>query len=104
MNEDEQIIRIGQIDGRERRKRQLELYAAGAIAGFVAICTWLQLTFYGLDSWLFIFLFNINALLMLVVLFLVARSVVKLVIERRRNVFGARIRSRMVTIFVMLTL
>ncbi len=103
MNENDQIVRIGQIDGRERRKRQLELYAAGAIASFVAICTWLQLTFYELNSWLFIFLFDINALLMLIILFLVARNVVKLIIERRRNIFGARIRSRMVTIFVMLT-
>ncbi len=106
MSEEELVIPIRPSDDndKERRKRQLEIRAAMAITVFVAICTWLQFTFYGLDSWLFIILFNINALLMLVILFLVARNVVKLVIERRRNVFGSRIRSRMVIIFVMLTL
>ena len=101
---EEQFFQISDAEKKERRKRRIEIRMAIALAVFVVICTWLQLSFYELDSWLFIVLFNINSLLMLVILFLVARNVVKLIIERRRKVFGARIRSRMVLIFVMLTL
>ena len=101
---EEQLFQISDAEKKERRKRRIEIRMAIGLAVFVVICTWLQLSFYELDSWLFIVLFNINSLLMLVILFLVARNVVKLIIERRRKVFGARIRSRMVLIFVMLTL
>jgi len=104
MQEESNVIQIGGIDAKERLKRTYEIRAAIGIAVFVVACSWLQLTFYGMDSWMFIILFNINAILMLLALFLVARNVVKLIIERRRNVFGSRIRSRIVLIFVMLTL
>ena len=48
---------------------------------------------YGVDSWMFIALLNINSIFMLIILFLVARNVVKLIMERRRKVFGAQIRT-----------
>ena len=101
---EEQFFQISEAEKKERRKRRIEIRMAIGLAVLVVICTWLQLSFYELDSWLFSVLVNINSLLMLVILFLVARNVVKLIIERRRKVFGARIRSRMVLIFVMLTL
>ena len=41
---------------------------------------------------------------MLIILFLVARNVVKLIMERRRKVFGAQIRTRLVVVFVSLSL
>ncbi|MEG1610312.1 MAG: ATP-binding protein, partial [Bilophila sp.] len=63
-----------------------------------------QLSLYGVDSWMFIVLLNINSLFMLVVLFLVARNVVKLIMERRRKVFGAQIRTRLVVVFISLSL
>lgn len=52
------------------------------------------MAYFGTDSWMFIGLLNVNAILMLVVLFLVARNVVKLLLERRRKIFGARLRTR----------
>lgn len=89
---------------RERKRRRLELGAATVLIMIVVAVTVGQLYYFGDDSWLFMALLNINALLMLVVLFLVARNVVKLVLERRRKVFGSRLRTRLVLAFVSLSL
>lgn len=88
----------------KKEKRFYELLAAGMILLLIFGGTWAQLTLYGVDSWIFIVLFNINSLFLLIVLFLVTRNVVKLIIERRRHVFGARIRTRLVVIFISLSL
>lgn len=99
-----EIIRIAALDERERRRRRLEIWAALILLLLVMVGTWLQLTLYGLDSWGFIVLFNINSVLVLVILFLVARNVVKLIVERRRKVFGAQLRTKLVLIFVILSI
>ncbi len=91
-------------DAREQRRRKREILSAVVLLALVVGGTWTQLSFYGLDSWLFIVLFNINSVLMFVILFLVARNVVKLIMERRRKVFGAQIRSQLVMIFILLSL
>lgn len=94
-----------QIDAHKKeRRRQYELVAAGLLLLFVLGATWAQLSLYGVDSWLFIALLNINSILLLVVLLLVTRNVVKLIMERRHRVFGARIRTRLVMIFISLSL
>ncbi len=49
-------------------------------------------------------LLNINAFLLLLFTFLVFRHLSKLVLERRRKVFGSRLRTRLVLTFVSLTL
>lgn len=49
-------------------------------------------------------LINVNLLLLILLVFLVTRNVVKLVWERRRGIFGSRLRTRLVTAFVGLTL
>ena len=98
------VIQIGEIKERERRRRRYELLAAFALIILILGGTWVQLALYGVDSWMFIALLNINSLFLLVVLFLVARNVVKLIMERRRRVFGARIRTRLVLVFVSLSL
>lgn len=98
------VIHIAPQDERERKRRRLELWAAMVLLLLVMAGTWAQLSYYGVDSWLFIGLFNMNAVLMLVVLFLVTRNVVKLIVERRRKVFGAKLRSRLVLIFITLSL
>ncbi|GIW43991.1 MAG: PAS domain-containing sensor histidine kinase [Candidatus Binatia bacterium] len=49
-------------------------------------------------------LINVNLLLLILLVFLVTRNVVKLVWERRRGIFGSRLRTRLVTAFVALTL
>ena len=49
-------------------------------------------------------LININTLLLLLVIFLVFRNLVKLILERRNRVLGARLRTKLVVVFVILTL
>ncbi len=49
-------------------------------------------------------LINVNLLLLILLIFLVTRNVVKLVWERRRGIFGSRLRTRLVAAFVALTL
>lgn len=102
--EQPQVIRIGVTGEKERRRRRFELWAALALLLVVMGGTWTQLTLYGVDSWLFIVLFNVNSIFMLIILFLVARNIVKLIMERRRQVFGARLRTRLVLVFVSLSL
>ena len=104
MAEQEKVVQIGVPDERERRRRRYELLAAFLLLLLVLGGTWTQLTLYGVDSWMFIALLNINSIFMLIILFLVARNVVKLIMERRRKVFGAQIRTRLVVVFVSLSL
>ena len=104
MTEQENVVQIGVPDERERRRRRYELLAAFLLLLLVLGGTWTQLTLYGVDSWMFIALLNINSIFMLIILFLVARNVVKLIMERRRKVFGAQIRTRLVVVFVSLSL
>ncbi|OHB32930.1 MAG: PAS domain-containing sensor histidine kinase [Desulfuromonadaceae bacterium GWC2_58_13] len=49
-------------------------------------------------------LINVNILLILLFLFLVFRNLFKLILERRRNVPGARLRTKLVVAFVSLSL
>lgn len=49
-------------------------------------------------------LININALLILLLLFLVIRNLVKLVFERRAKVIGAKLRTKLVLSFITLSL
>lgn len=102
--QEDKIIHIGVPDERERKRRRYEILAAAVLLVLVLGGTWTQLTLYGVDSWMFIVLMNINSIFMLVVLFLVARNVVKLIMERRRKVFGAQIRTRLVVVFISLSL
>ena len=104
MVKQEQVVHIGAPDERERKRRRFEILAALTLLILVMGGTWTQLTLYGVDSWMFIALLNINSIFMLVILFLVARNVVKLIMERRRKVFGAQIRTRLVVVFVSLSL
>ena len=101
---DNTVIRVPGDPTHEGRRRRYELLAAVALTIVVLVGTWMQLTLYGVDSWMFIALLNVNGLLMLVVLLLVLRNTIKLIMERRRKVFGARLRTRMVLMFVSLSL
>jgi len=49
-------------------------------------------------------LINVNAILLLLLIFLVVRNVVKLVFERRRGILGSKLRSKLVIAFVGLSL
>lgn len=97
-------IKIGVPDTRERKKRQRELILALSGIVFIVLLTWIELKYLGVNSFLFIGLFNLNFVFMLAILFVVFRNVVKLILERRRNVLGSRLRSRLVLSFMTLSL
>ncbi len=78
----------------------------------------LVLVFCFLEGWLFRFesnfptignvllfaLINLNVILLLLLVYLVLRSIVKLVYERKHNILGYKLRTRLVITFVCLTL
>lgn len=84
----------------EKQKRQREVWLA--VSGLLAIIclSWLELKYAGDDSYFFLALFNFNLLLVLAVLFLVFRNILKLILERRRKVFGSKLRTRLVLTFI----
>jgi len=47
---------------------------------------------------------NINVILLLFLLYLIARNVVKLIFERKQNIFGHRLRTKLVITFIALSL
>ena len=49
-------------------------------------------------------LINLNLILLVLLIFLVARNLVKLLFERRRGILGARLRTRLVLAFAALSL
>jgi two-component system nitrogen regulation sensor histidine kinase NtrY len=87
---------------RLRRKREVGIALAGVLV--IVVLTWLELKLLGVTSYLFLGLLNLNSILLLVALFVVARNAVKLVLERRRNVLGSRLRTRLVLAFILLSL
>jgi two-component system, NtrC family, nitrogen regulation sensor histidine kinase NtrY len=52
----------------------------------------------------FFFLINLNLILLVLLIFLVARNLVKLIFERRSRILGARLRTRLVLAFACLSL
>jgi two-component system, NtrC family, nitrogen regulation sensor histidine kinase NtrY len=97
-------IKISVPDRTQRKRQQRELYLALFGFGAVILLVWVQLRFLRVDSYVFFALYNLNFILLLIVLFLVARNVVKLILERRRKVIGVRLRTRLVMAFVSLSL
>ncbi len=91
-------------DAKERARRKREVLIALFGVLLIVVLTWVELKLLGVNSYLFLGLFNLNFILLLVVLFVVARNGVKLVLERRRNVLGSRLRSRLVLAFIFLSL
>ncbi|MFP4110874.1 MAG: sensor histidine kinase [Desulfonatronovibrio sp.] len=89
---------------REKRKRRREFLLVLAAVGLIGLLTWVELRYFGVDSYLFLAFFNLNFILLLVILFLVVRNVFKLIIERRRKVLGAKLRTRLVLAFVSMSI
>lgn len=92
---------------RERAKRRRERLAIGIVAVLVAGLTFLEANLAALGgsvaftSNIIIFaLININVVLIVLLIFLVTRNVFKLILDRKRNILGAKIRSRLVLIFI----
>ena len=92
-----------------RRKRERIIIVVTLAA--VAIITYLETQVIHLagelplaSSLLVFALINLNALLLLLLIFLVLRNLVKLIVERRRGVLGAQLRTKLVVTFVILSL
>lgn len=96
---------------RESDKRKRELYIIVVALSAVLFLTYLQTYIFNLgpglpiaSSILIFALININLLLLLLIIFLVMRNLVKLIFERKRRIFGSRLRTRLVVAFVTLSL
>ena len=86
------------------KKKKVELFLALAAFLLIIVFSWVGLRFFGVNSYLFLAVFNLNLILLLVILFLVLRNGVKLFLERRRNVRGSRLRAKLVLAFISLSL
>ncbi|HZW37183.1 MAG: ATP-binding protein [Deltaproteobacteria bacterium] len=96
-----------EIQGKERGKRRRERLAIGIVAVLVVGLTIFEANLAALGgavaftSNIIIFaLININVVLIVLLIFLVTRNLFKLILDRKRNVLGAKIRSRLVLIFI----
>ncbi len=95
----------------ETRKRRREWFLAIGIIGLVALSLRYQNRLFDLTSEipltgniLALALINLNILFIILCLFLVLRNIFKLLLERRRGLPGARLRSKLVLAFVTLAL
>ncbi len=98
-------------DRTERRKRRREWVVIGLSVLLVVLLSRFEAQVYELtsqlpvlNSILVLAIININILLIILFLFLVFRNLFKLILERRRRVPGARLRSKLVVAFVALSL
>jgi two-component system nitrogen regulation sensor histidine kinase NtrY len=92
-------------------KRRRESWAIGIVAVLVAVLTFFEahlaavggaVTF---SSNIVIFaLINLNVIFVVLLIFLVTRNVFKILLDRRRNLLGAKLRSRLVLIFICFSL
>jgi two-component system nitrogen regulation sensor histidine kinase NtrY len=100
----DKAIKVGAPSARERKKRRREIIIAGVLLAVIGVFSVIELRYLGVDSYLFLALFNLNLLLLLVVLLIVVRNAVKLILERRRKVLGSRLRTKLVLAFISLSL
>jgi two-component system nitrogen regulation sensor histidine kinase NtrY len=103
--------RKSSLSEKELKRRKRELILILVILLVVALLTLVEsrVIKFGADiavsnTVLMFILININLLLLVLMIYLVFRNLVKLIYDRRRNVLGAKIRTKLVIAFVSLTL
>ena len=94
-----------------RKRRKREIFIIVIILAVVALLTFVEtkLIHFGSDfpisnTILMFILININLILLLLVIFLVFRNLVKLLYDRKRNVMGSKLSTRLVVAFIAFTL
>ena len=95
----------------EAAKRRRERIAIGILLVLVAGLTLLEANLsavggsvpFGSNIVIFA-LINLNVILVVLLIFLVTRNVFKVILDRKRNILGAKIRSRLVLIFILFSL
>jgi two-component system nitrogen regulation sensor histidine kinase NtrY len=97
----------GELPLAERRRRRRELVLGVAVAAIILLVVFferrLAIENFALpfaDSVLFLFLNALNVILILLLAFLIARNLVKLVFERRSGILGAHLNAKFVLAFV----
>ncbi|MBF8260183.1 MAG: PAS/PAC sensor signal transduction histidine kinase, partial [Actinobacteria bacterium] len=97
----------GMLTDSERAKRRRERLAIGIVAILVVGLTLLEANLTALGGSvvfggnIIIFaLINLNIVLIVLLIFLVTRNLFKVILDRKRNILGAKIRSRLVLIFI----
>ncbi|MCL5966210.1 MAG: ATP-binding protein [Deltaproteobacteria bacterium] len=97
--------------GRERTRRRRERIAIGVVAALIVGLTLIEARIAALggsvafSSNIVIFaLININVILIVLLIYLVTRNIFKLILDRKRDILGAKIRSRLVIIFIAFSL
>ncbi len=95
----------------ERKRSKREFILIFVILVVVALMTFVEsrIINFGADiavsnTVLMFILINVNLLLLVLMIYLVFRNLVKLIYDRRRNVLGSKIRTKLVIAFVSLTL
>ena len=95
----------------ERSKRRREGWAIGVVATVVAALTFVEAKLAAIggtvaftDNIVIFALINLNVILVVLLIFLVTRNVFKILLDRRRNILGAKLRSRLVLIFILFSL
>jgi two-component system nitrogen regulation sensor histidine kinase NtrY len=95
----------------DSRRRRREFILIIVIVLVVALLTFVETRTirFGADipvsnAILMFILININLLLLILLIFLVFRNLVKLLYDRRRKVMGAKLRTRLVVAFIVLTI
>ena len=95
---------------KETKRRKREFIIIVTITILITLITYVETKFLHFGSLpishtvLMFILINVNMLLLLLLIFLVLRNVVKLIYERKRNVIGAKLRTKLVIAFVGMAL
>ena len=97
-------IRINPTSRREKKRRKREYIIALVFLLLIVGLTWAELKYLSGDYYLILNLLVLNVVLLLAMLFYVARNAVRLMLERRRRVLGSKLRTRLVLAFISLSL
>lgn len=101
---------MGETDQREKRKRKREFIFIVTIICLISILTLFETKYSELSdnlpfahSLIIYAIININVLFLLFLFFLVVRNFIKLFFERKQNVLGSKLKSKLVISFVSLS-
>jgi two-component system, NtrC family, nitrogen regulation sensor histidine kinase NtrY len=97
------------VDEMRRRRRELVILAVTAVVFLLFAVFETRLPRFGnsaseFGNIIFFLLINLNIILLILFVFLVTRNLTKLIFERRRGIFGSRLRTRLVVAFFALSL
>ncbi len=94
----------------EVKKRRRERYLIVFLSLVISVLTYTGLRFLGwgigipLSGSILVFgLINLNVILLLLLLFFIVRNIVKLLFERKKNIMGSKLRTKLVFAFVTLS-